>query len=177
MVTLTNNLLSILTVAAQVIIVILIVSLITRRKNILNFFIKHSFLFSFIIALTATAGSLFYSEIAHYEPCKLCWFQRIFMYPQTIILFMALKRKDGNIRLYILAMSVIGALIAGYHYLLQLGVFHGDCAAVGYSVSCSQRFVLQFGYLTIPLMALTAFVLISILMGIQRKKVIKLVRR
>lgn len=119
-----------------------------------------------MVALVAMVGSLIYSEIIGYEPCKLCWLQRIFMYSQVILLGMALFKKDYKIISYSIVLSIIGAIIAGYHYLLQLGVASGlPCSAVGYSVSCSQRFVMQYGYITIPMMALSAFVLITLLLS------------
>ncbi|OGY68707.1 MAG: hypothetical protein A3B94_01990 [Candidatus Jacksonbacteria bacterium RIFCSPHIGHO2_02_FULL_43_10] len=106
-------------------------------------------------------GSLFYSEIAGYEPCQLCWWQRILMYPQVILLGVAWLKEDQGIVLYSIALSSLGALIAGYNYLLQIGFVPSiGCSAVGYSINCSQRFVMQFGYITIPMMALTAFLLI-----------------
>lgn len=132
-------------------------------KRFFEFIGKNGILLAFIVSVFAMLGSLFYSEIAGYEPCKLCWFQRIFMYPQTILLGIALWRKDFQIALCGLVLSAIGAIIAGYHYVMQIGVVPSlPCSVVGYSVSCSQRFVLQFGYITIPMMALTAFLLIII---------------
>ena len=98
------------------------------------------------------------------------------MYPQVILLGMAWLKKDYGIILYSLALSVIGALIAGYHYLLQIGLVPSvNCSAVGYSISCSQRFVMQFGYITIPMMSLTAFLLIIIFMAILKKKKVKFI--
>ncbi len=124
-----------------------------------------------IVALIATLGSLFYSEIAHYTPCLLCWYQRIFMYPQVILLGIAVWKKDTSVAIYSLALSIIGVALALYHYLLQLGVAPElPCAAIGYSAACSQRFVLTFGYITIPLMALTAFFLIIVSMVTAKKK-------
>ena len=166
-----NQTLVILTIAGQIILAVLIASLVIKRDQPLNFFAKNVLAFSFLVALTATLGSLFYSEIAGYEPCKLCWFQRIFMYPQAILLGLAWLKKDHSIILYSLALSVIGALIAGYHYLLQIGLVPSvNCSAVGYSISCSKRFVMQFGYITIPIMSLTAFLLIIIFMAILKKE-------
>ena len=169
-----NQILSILTIVGQIGIIFLIaVFLLYKNKKsvaaLLNFINKNAILIAFIIALASLAGSLFYSEIAGFEPCNLCWYQRIFIYPQVILLGLAFWKKDENIWDYILALSVIGAVIAGYQYLLQLGVAPAlPCSAVGYSASCSQRFVLQFGYITIPLMAFTAFLLLIIL-GVIRK--------
>lgn len=166
-----NLILSSLTVIGQVIIALIVIAFVIRNEKLLQFFGKNAVRLSFIVALIATLGSLFYSEIAGFEPCKLCWFQRIFMYPQVIFLGIALWKKDGGIALYGIALSAIGAIIAAYHYLLQIGVASGlPCSAVGYSAACSQRFVLQFGYITIPMMALTAFSLITFLMFLSKRR-------
>ena len=167
-----NLILGILTIVSQITIALLIVLLIFKKDKLDSLLKKYALPLSFAIVLAATAGSLFYSEIAGYEPCKLCWLQRIFIYPQTILLGIAIWKKDYEIALYSLALSVIGAIIAGYHYLLQIGIAPElPCSAVGYSVSCSQRFVMQFGYITIPMMAFSAFVLIALLMALKIKRV------
>lgn len=160
-----NQILLVLTVIAQIITVVLIASFFVEQKNVLDFFQKYSLHLVFAVAFIATVGSLFYSEVAGYEPCKLCWFQRILMYPQTIILAIALFKKDKGIVPYIVGLSAVGAVISGYHYLLQLGIFtSGSCSTVGYSVNCAKLFVMGFGYITIPMMAFTAFLLIIISM-------------
>lgn len=136
----------------------------------LAFFSRNYLKLALTVSLTATLGSLFYSEIAGFTPCKLCWFERIFMYPQTVIFGVAMWKKDAKIWIYSLTLSIIGATISIYHYLLQIGILpEGSCDAVGRSVSCSKVFVMTFGYITIPLMAGTAFVLL-ILLAIAAKK-------
>jgi len=164
-----NYFLATLTVIGQLIILVLVASLVLRKnRGLLAWVGKHAVLFSLIVASIATLGSLFYSEIAGYEPCKLCWFQRIMMYPQTLLLGAALLKRDKRTADYHIALSVIGALIAGYHYLLQIGAAPAiSCSAVGYSVSCSETFVMRFGYITNPMMAFTAFLLIISFMGIK----------
>lgn len=162
-----GSLLSILTVVGNILALLLLLMLIFGRVSLaarLSF--RRIVWFMFIIALIATAGSLFYSEVAHYEPCKLCWFQRIFMYPQVLLLALALYKRDNHIIDYILWMSGIGLVIAGYHYLLQLGVVTGSFCGIG--VSCDQRFVMEYGYITIPMMAFTAFTL-NFLLGLSSK--------
>jgi len=120
---------------------------------------------AWIIALIATGGSLLYSDVIGLEPCLLCWYQRILMYPQVILLALAAYWKDSRIVRYVLPMTLIGAFVSAYHYTLQLGVNpYAPCSAVGYSVSCSDRFILNYGYITIPMMGLTAFLLISLLL-------------
>lgn len=159
-----SNLLGLLTIAGQVLAIGLLLALLFRKKEVTDFFSKYALLFSFVVALAATAGSLFYSEIAGYEPCKLCWFQRILMYPQVLLLGVAWWRKERLMLGYASTLSMIGGLIAGYHYLLQRGIAPAlPCSAVGASVACSKVFVMQYGYITIPLMAFTAFALIFLI--------------
>lgn len=118
-----------------------------------------------IVSILATGGSLFYSEIAGYDPCKLCWLQRIFMYPQVILLAIAYKKSDIGFSTYSLSLSIPGLIIAIYHYVIQFSQSPlVPCSAVGYSVSCSDHFTLSYGYITIPMMAATAFVLMIIFM-------------
>jgi disulfide bond formation protein DsbB len=114
--------------------------------------------FAFLVSVLATGGSLFFSEVAGYEPCKLCWFQRIFMYPQVFLLGIALLRRKEDIAIYLLPLNLIGAAIASYNYYIQVAASQAAVCVAG--VSCTIRYVFQFGYVTIPMMALTAFLLI-----------------
>ncbi|NCS99887.1 disulfide bond formation protein B [Candidatus Parcubacteria bacterium] len=116
---------------------------------------------SFIVALIAMSGSLFYSGVAGFTPCTLCWYQRILMYPHVILLGVALWKEDKRIMDYLIALSTLGVFVSGYHYLLQIGILAPlPCSAIGYSVSCTKTFVMSLGYITIPMMSLTAFLLI-----------------
>ena len=159
-----------LTIVANVISIGLIAAILYRRfslSSFAKFFSDKAVTVSFIATTLATVGSLIYSEIIGYEPCKLCWIQRIFMYPLVVILGMALWRKDKGIRIYVFVLSVVGAVVALYHYISQLGwnPLDLECASLGYSVSCAQTFVLQFGYITLPFMAFSAFVLVALSTG------------
>lgn len=132
-------------------------------RKFFKFVEKNGITLALVAAAAALLGSLFYSEIAGYDPCKLCWYQRIFMYSQVVVLAVALWKKERHGGMYCLALSAIGAAIAGYHYLMQIGAISSlPCSAVGYSASCSQRFVTQFGYITIPMMSFSVFVLIIV---------------
>ena len=166
-----NQMLSTLTVLGQLLVLICIAYLLLRKNPFSPALAQKALWFAFLVALIATAGSLFYSEIAGFEPCKLCWFQRIFMYPQVLLLGMAIWKKERAIADYGILLAVLGALVAGYHYLLQLGIAPNlPCSAVGYSAACSQVFVMNFGYITIPLMSFTAFLLIVIALWKSRIK-------
>src|SRR3989304_4424788 len=88
-------------------------------KKITQFLSDNSLPFAFLVAVAATAGPLFLSEIAHFTPCKLCWFQRIFMFPQVLILGIATFTNDFGVRKYIIPLSIVGLAIAIYQYALQ----------------------------------------------------------
>ena len=168
-----NNILSPLVVLAQATTVVLVFSLLAPKvkesKKILMFFKDKTYLISFFVALTSMVGSLFYSEVAGYEPCKLCWYQRILMYPLAFLFGFALLKKRRDLTDYALVLSSLGTFLAGYHYLLQIGVVPTiGCSAIGYSVSCAQRFVMTYGYITIPMMAFAGFALITVLLFVSK---------
>lgn len=138
-----------------------------QGNEIINYINKNALLFAFVVSLIAVLGSLFYSEIMGYEPCVLCWFQRIFMYPLPLILGIALWYKDREVKKYVVPISVIGALIAVYHYMTQVVEKITTCG-IELGASCTIKYTFGYGYITIPTMALTAFLLISIFMRIWR---------
>jgi disulfide bond formation protein DsbB len=118
---------------------------------------------AFGTALVAMLGSLYYSEIVGYVPCTLCWYQRILMYPLVAITFVSILRADRGLPAYVLPFSISGIGLSTYHYLIQLGVIeHSGVCSVG--VPCSGRYVNYAGFVTIPLMALAAFTIITALM-------------
>jgi disulfide bond formation protein DsbB len=114
------------------------------------------------ISLIATAGSLFFSEVLKYIPCELCWYQRILMYPLVILLGVASAKKDYQMSLYGLILSVIGGLISLYHYSIQKVPFLNDLGDACGIVPCNTDYINWFGFITIPFLALVAFTLIAI---------------
>lgn len=131
---------------------------------------SYALLGAFVVALLSTGGSLYFSEVAKIAPCELCWFQRILMYPQVILLGLALLKKNRDIFYSSMTLSIFGAMTAVYHYYLQRG---GNplvpCSTVGFSVDCSKNFTLDYGYITIPVMALTGFVMIIVAMVLHQR--------
>ncbi len=117
--------------------------------------------FSWAVSVIAVSGSLYFSEIRNFVPCDLCWFQRIFMYPLVIILATGYVKKDWNVSLYSMALSGTGAVISIYHYYLQKFPRSGE-DALFCGQNCTGEFINWFGFITIPLLALTAFVIIFI---------------
>jgi len=118
---------------------------------------------SWAVALVAMLGSLFFSEIMQFAPCKLCWYQRILMYPLAIILGIAAVRKDTKIYLYVLPLSIWGACISTYHYLMQKTALFKEAAAACGPIPCDVDYINWLGFITIPLLALIAFVLITVI--------------
>jgi disulfide bond formation protein DsbB len=120
------------------------------------------FYVAFLQALVATAGSLYFSEVMKFPPCNLCWYQRIAMYPLVVILGVGIWRRDPNMRWYALPLSLIGLAISLYHNAMTYNFIPaGACAAEG-AVSCIIRWINWGGFITIPLLAFVAFVVISV---------------
>ena len=120
----------------------------------------------FVVASIATSGSLFYSEIAHYQPCDLCWFQRICMYPMSILLLVLAWHGDNRAARYLLPLPVVGAGVSIYHMLIQYGAISEPTSCfIGASGGCGTNWIavrpdVSFGYLAIPTLALTGFLLL-----------------
>ena len=121
-----------------------------------------------LVAIVATLGSLYLSEIAHLIPCRFCWFQRIAMYPLAIILPIAAYRKDGMARLYAALLATIGLGIAAWHRIIQAfpDLDSGSCSTTG--PACTAALIQKFGFVTIPYMAFSAFALILTLLWADR---------
>jgi len=147
------------------ILILIALAFYSKTKDILH---KKALVISFILVTTATMGSLFYSEILGYVPCELCWYQRILMYPMSLLFLFALTYRDDRIYKYTLPISIIGALLSGFHYISQFIAFTNTCSI---GQDCALKFVFHYGYITIPLMAFTIFVLVGIIsfMMINRK--------
>jgi disulfide bond formation protein DsbB len=115
---------------------------------------------AFVVTAIATLGSLFFSEIANFIPCELCWFQRIFMYPLSIITLLAALANDYRIARYLLPLPIIGAAISIYHLLVENHVVsQRQACLVSAPGGCATKWINEFGYMTIPTLALTGFVL------------------
>ncbi|MFA5774620.1 MAG: disulfide oxidoreductase [Ilumatobacteraceae bacterium] len=108
------------------------------------------------IATTAMLGSLYFSEIVNYVPCRLCWYQRIMMYPLAIILIIAAIRRDSKIGWYAVPLASIGASVSTYHWLLERFP-NLDAGACEVTVPCEFVWFENFGFVTLPFMAFTGF--------------------
>lgn len=124
---------------------------------------ENALLAMWTVAIVATAGSLYFSEIRGYEPCELCWYQRILMYPLVLILTVAYIQKNTKIAVTTATFSIIGACISLYHYSLQKLDFLSESAPACGRVPCTGEYINYFGFITIPFLALTAFIIIAVL--------------
>ena len=125
--------------------------------------LENALLSMWTVSLIATLGSLYFSEVQLYEPCKFCWFQRILMYPLVLILGIAYIQRNVKIAVTSAVFSVIGACIALYHYGIQkVPVLHDNAASCG-RVPCTGQYINWFGFVTIPFLSLTAFLIIAII--------------
>jgi disulfide bond formation protein DsbB len=107
---------------------------------------------------------LYFSEIAHFQPCRLCWYQRVCMYPLAVLLLgMALRRDRRNVLLYAFPLPVIGAGVAIYHEYIVYNPA-AETAGCRQGVSCTVRWFEKFGYIQMPTLALTAFLAIAALL-------------
>lgn len=133
-------------------------------KVLLKFIKKNALKLIALFTLAPIIGSLTYSDYFGLTPCKLCWYQRIFMYPMFFIALIGLKIKDKNTTKYTLALATLGSLISLYQLYLQFFVKgYDNCSVVGQNASCSKIWIKVFDFMTIPSMALICFILVILI--------------
>jgi len=110
-----------------------------------------------LLASSATLGSLFFSEVMGILPCVLCWYQRIFMYPLVVILLAGMFPLDRNVVRYALPIAVIGWGFAVYHYFLYRGYIPEGLQPCGQGVSCTEINLELFGFITIPMLSILTY--------------------
>ncbi len=111
-----------------------------------------------LVASASTAASLYFSEVADFVPCEMCWYQRIAMYPLGAILALAAIRRDVDVARYVLPIAGVGAGLSTYHVQLQL--FPDQATSCSLSAPCTAKWVEALGFATIPVMTLMSFALI-----------------
>lgn len=145
----------------QIIIVFSIIMWFLGKKDFFIFSLlkDKGLLIAYLISLLGLLGSLYYSDIVGFAPCVLCWYQRIFMYPQVFILGLAIyKGGDKNVIPYALLLSFVGMIISLYHNFVQIMPVESVTCSIFSTVSCTEDYFTVLGYLNIPSITLTAFV-------------------
>lgn len=130
---------------------------------------QYALFISWVIALVAMLGSLYFSEIRQFVPCTMCWYQRICMYPLMLILGIGSFQNDFNVKKIALPLSIIGLLISTWHYLEQKVPGFAEIKPCTQGVPCSSEYINVFGFITIPFLAGTAFLLISLILIFTKK--------
>ncbi len=157
MIELVQTLLPYKVLASHILLVLLVLALLSRKgwgRDITEFIGKHALLLGFLVSLGAVSGSLFYSWIVGFEPCILCWWQRVLLFPTALIFLVALIKKDRGVFKYIVPLVTLALIIGLYQAFANMG--WGSilpCTAEG--GACSKEYVKAFGYITIPVMSIT----------------------
>ena len=125
---------------------------------------------SWLLAVIATIGSLFFSEVMGIEPCSLCWYQRIFMYPLVVILLIGMFPLDLSVVRYALPLAGIGWAVAVYHYLLYTGYIPENMQPCSEGVSCTDIDLELLGFITIPMLSILSYTaIIALLLGFRKR--------
>ena len=169
-----NQFLSWLSLLAVAIVIVVILSLVFRRieicKKFLLFTKNFTYIGIFILASAGIIGSLVYSEFIGFEPCVLCWWQRVFLYPIAVILFVALIKKERVVTDYVLSLAIPGGLVALYHSILQV-TGSSSIFCNGAVSDCSIVYFKYFGFVTLPFMAFSLFALITAFLLVDKVKI------
>jgi disulfide bond formation protein DsbB len=130
---------------------------------------RYALMAAWLVAATCMAGSLYFSERAHFLPCKLCWYQRICMYPLVAILLVALIVGDRAVRRYVLPLTLVGAAISTYHYFLEWFP-ESDLGVCSATIPCDFVWFRRFGFASLPYLALSGFLLITVLVLVRPRE-------
>ncbi|HSJ83410.1 MAG TPA: disulfide oxidoreductase [Acidimicrobiia bacterium] len=163
-----NNFFAMLTVVALVGAVGLLVFRVVRGAEAATLLGSNAVWLAWVVALVATVGSLMYSEFFHYVPCRLCWFQRIAMYPLAVVLLVGAIRREVAVKFYAIPIALIGLVISIYHNVLQFfpSLEGTSCDPL---VPCSARSIEMFGFMDLPFMAGAGFIVIAVLLAFYTK--------
>ncbi|MCF7862737.1 MAG: disulfide bond formation protein B [Candidatus Pacebacteria bacterium] len=130
-----------------------------KKNSFLDFIDKHFLILGFLISLFSALFSMVYSEIVGFLPCMLCWYQRIFIFPQVFLFGMALWNKDRKVIHYSIPLLLVGFVISAYQVLVYYFTESSTLPCDASGVSCYQHLVSEFGgYISIPMMGLTVFI-------------------
>jgi disulfide bond formation protein DsbB len=137
-----------------------------RWERLVRAMAPSAYAMGWIVALLATAGSLYFSDVAGFEPCRLCWYQRIAMYPLVLLLAVAAARRERAGAWYAGSLAAIGAIVSTYHVALEWfpSLDSGACSA---TAPCTLVWFRVFGVISLPTLALSAFLLILTLMAVR----------
>jgi disulfide bond formation protein DsbB len=154
---------------SYVLVVLLIIVDKRFREFVYRFVGQYPLQLIFLTSLVALVFSMVYSNVVNFPPCELCWVQRIFMYPQVLLSYLAIRKKDLSMISYLLPMTVLGMIVAFYHSLVHWGISGSFLACTTTGGECAKVYVMEYGYITIPFMAFSTFVYLLTITLIYRK--------
>jgi len=89
------------------------------------------------------------------------------MYPIVVVAGVGAIRRDANAKLTAAILAGLGACVSTWHLLVErYPTLEGTSCEL--NNPCSIKWVEQWGYLTIPAMALSGFALILVLLAVAR---------
>ncbi|MCA9352942.1 disulfide bond formation protein B [Patescibacteria group bacterium] len=158
----------------QAVLLTFIIMMLTKQDRKLRAHMrKHGMVYGMILAIAAIIGSLGFSEGYNFEPCELCWIQRIFHYPQLVIFAVGMYYRDMRAWSYSLWLAILGLIVGVYQVLIQFSPTLAESSICNLNPStadCSEVLIQAYGYITIPVMSVTFFVALIVLYILQRKK-------
>jgi len=128
---------------------------------------------TWILVTASTLGSIFFSHIMDFAPCVLCWYQSIFLFPVVIILATGLFPFDKRVIIYSLPLAIIGWFVAFYHNLLYSGIIPQELQPCSKGVSCTEKYIDLFGFITIPMLSLIAFSMVILLLMLLKRRLFR----
>ena len=152
--------LAILGLVGQALVVVFVLALLVARVRVRELLWGYELWAAFVVAALATGGSLFFSQVAGYVPCEMCWFQRICMYPLSLLTLFLAWHGDHRAARYLVPFPIVGAGVSIYHILIENHVVSKPTACSIGAADCGVKWINYFGYMTIPTLALTGFVLL-----------------
>lgn len=137
----------------------------------MDFFRRFGLYFAWLLSCIGLLGAIYFSDFRHIEPCHLCWYQRICLFPLTILLAIAICRNDRKIALYTLPQSFLGLFLSLYQIGIQEIPGWNPIEICGAGPSCSEKIYIGLGPFTVPMLAAVGFLGISIfLYGVFRSE-------
>ena len=135
---------------------VVIFARLTKANNFLLEVKKIAIPLAALITTTSMLGSLYFSEIVNYKPCRLCWYQRAAMYPLAIFLIVAVFKKFKFTKIVVAVLTLVGGSISTYHWFLERfpNLDAGVCDA---KLPCEFVWFESFGFVTLSFMVFTAF--------------------
>ncbi len=125
---------------------------------------------AWLLAAAATTGSLFFSSVMELQPCLLCWYQRIALFPLVLVLAVGLFPFDARVVRYAFPLAAAGWLVAAFHNLVYFGVIPENLQPCSAGVSCSDRNLELLGFISIPLLSFVGFSAILALLFILHRR-------